>query len=151
MSKRGLVRVCTLAVLAAFAVNAVPQAQAADTPKSIHMQIALYELREAKKDVRDLTGVPEKYQTKMLGAIDLTITTLKKAIEETGEKVTWIPPSDRPKMANWKLLRHAIKEVKGAKTKLKNTTVVAEATREKVLKDMTTCIEVLDKALDYQK
>ena len=152
MSKRVLVRACTLAVLAAFAVNAVPRAQA-ETAKSIHLQIALYELREAKEDVRKLTGVPEKYQTKMLGVIDGTITTLKKAIEETGEKVAYIPPDKdgRKDLKNWKLLRHAIKELKSSKEKLKNTTVISETTRVKVLKEMTNCIEVLDKALDYQK
>jgi hypothetical protein len=155
MSKRWLIRVpvvATAAVLAWLALGNVQPVQAQGQSKVFHLQISLYEIREAKLDVRAIKGgIPDKYRNEVLGALDAAADALKRCIKACGEEPKYDPPTERPDYPNFQHLRHAIKELKEAKEQLKIQQGVPDDLRSDALKLITECIVRCDKALDYVK
>src|ERR1700722_4140916 len=102
-----------ITVLAGLAVGNLEPVQAQGTGKLFHLQISLYEIREAKLDVRAIKGgIPDKYRNEVLGTLDAAADALKRCIEACGEKAKYDPPSERPDYPNFQHLRHAIKSLK---------------------------------------
>jgi hypothetical protein len=134
----------------ALALSFAPRAQA-DPPRCVHLQISLYELREAKEDVRGLKGVPDEVRNKMLGGIDNAIAQLKAAIEAAGVKVEYIKPESRPEYPNFQHLRHAIKEMKEAKEQVRIEKEIPPDVQEKTVREISRTVDLLEKALDYVK
>ena len=130
--------------------TAAPQTQTKEG-KLVHAQYALYELREAKEDVRKAEDLPPASRTRLLGAIDKTIGMLKEVITAAGEKPQWIPPTDKPAETAWKHLRHAVKMLKKAREQLKVETGVPEESRTKGTQQINDCINLLEGALDAIK
>jgi len=154
MLQRCLLLTSALVAVAVLGLSALPSARAEEDPKKVpHLQISLYELREAKEDVRDVVGIPEKERTEILGGIDAAIDNLKKTIVACGGKPDYIKPAKRPKYSNFKHLRHSIKELKEAKEQLKTETVPEEAKVlvEKGKLEIDKCVRHLERALDYIK
>jgi hypothetical protein len=155
MSQRvrfGAFGLATLAVLSATLMT-VSQVRADGAGQAIHLQISLYELREAKDDVRNMKDVPEKYRIETLGVLDSAITQMKKTIEAMGAKVEYIAPAegDRGPLTNFKHLRHAIKELKAAKEQVQATKGLPDDVRDAGVVSINKCIVHLEKALEYVK
>jgi len=153
MLQRCLFQTSALVALAALALvlGAVPRTRADEPRKLVHLQISLYELREAKQDVRNVKDIPDQLRTKILGGIDNAIDQMKKTIEAGGVKAEYIHPDDRPDYANFQHLRHAVKKMKEAKEQLKLEKGVPDDAREKGLREIDTAVDLLEKALDYVK
>jgi hypothetical protein len=142
----------TLAVVAWLAVGALQPAQAQGTVKLYHLQISMYEIREAKQDVRAIKGgIPDKYRNELLGKLDAAADALKKCITAMGFKAEYLMPDDRPEYPNFQHLRHAIKELKESKEQLKLAKGVPDDLRADSLKLIHECITGCEKALDYVK
>ncbi len=95
MPQRGLIGKPALAALAGLALTLgnVPRAQAGDNdPVGVHLCRALYELRDAKEDVRSLKGLDDDTRIKTLGAVDDAISLLKKCLADIGFQPGYIPP-----------------------------------------------------------
>jgi hypothetical protein len=155
MLQRSLFGAFGLVALAGLALTLSTGSQAkADEPgPAVHLQISLYELREAKDDVRNVDGIPDKQRTEILGGIDSAITQMKKTIESMGAKVEYIAPAegDRGKLTNFKHLRHAIKELKAAKEQVQSTKGLSDADRDAGTVAINKCIVHLEKALEFVK
>jgi hypothetical protein len=141
-----------LAVVAWLAVGALQPAQAQGTGKLFHLQVSLYEIREAKLDVRAIKGgIPDKFRTEVLGTLDAAADALKRCIEACGEKAKYDAPTERPDYPNFQHLRHAIKELKESKEQLRLEKGVPEDLRGDALKLIDRAIVQCEKALDYVK
>jgi hypothetical protein len=155
MSNRCLIRVpvlATVAVLAWLAQGNLQPVQAQGTGKLFHLQISLYEIREAKLDVRAIKGgIPDKYRNEVLGTLDAASDALKRCIEACGEKAKYDPPTERPDYPNFQHLRHAITSLKQAKEQLKIEPGVPEDLRSEGLKLINQAVIQCEKALDYVK
>ncbi len=149
MPQRGLFRASGLAVLAGLAlgVSSAPRAQAADEP-CIHLKAAMYELREAKGDVRALTGLTDDQRSKTLGAIDSAIQAMKQCARDLDlgpvDPLPIYPPGDD------KPIREIIREMKAAKEELKAAKNVTDEHRDAAIAAMDKSAESL-RALDPAK
>jgi hypothetical protein len=143
----------TLAVVAWLAVGALQPAQAQGTVKLYHLQISMYEIREAKLDVRNIKGgIPDKFRNEILATLDAAANALKRCIEACGEKVHYdMPLPGRPDYPNFQHLRHAIKELKEAREQLKIEKGVPDDLRADALKLIDLAIVQCEKALNYVK
>jgi hypothetical protein len=128
-----------------------PEDKNGDHLKHIHLQISLYELREAKQDVRQVKGLEPAERNEILGGIDSAIDQLKRTIEACGGKAEYIHPTDRPDYPDFKHLRHAVKELKEAKEQLKIQKDVPEDARDAGVQAIDKCLRHLDRALDRVK
>jgi hypothetical protein len=155
MSKRSLVRVAVAtaaAVVMGLILGNVQPAQAQGPADIKHLNISLYEIREAKQDVRAIKGgIPDKYRNELLGKLDAAADALKKCITAMGFKAEYLMPDDRPEYPNFQHLRHAIKELKESKEQLKLAKGVPDDLRADSLKLIHECITGCEKALDYVK
>jgi hypothetical protein len=116
-----------------------------------HLQMALYELREAKEDVRELGGVPQRERIEILGQIDTAIAKLKDIIIATGGKLEYIKPAQRLEFPNFQHIRHAIAAMKTAREQLRIQEGVPEEARRTALREIDRVIRQLDDALDRVK
>jgi hypothetical protein len=125
----------------------------ADDPQAVvHLQFCLYELREAKEDVRFIKGgLEEKERVAILGGIDDAIQKLKDTIIACGGKPDYIKPSQVPERPDFRHLRHAITVMKTAREQLKIQAGVPEANRTAGLEAIDKCLRHLDAALDHVK
>jgi len=142
----------TLAFLS-MSLMTLSKARADGAGQAIHLQISLYELREAKDDIRTMRDIPDKYRNETLGVIDSAITQMKKTIEAMGAKVEYIAPAegDRGPLTNFKHIRHAIKELKAAKEQVQATKGLPDDIRDAGVESLNKCIVRLEKALEYVK
>jgi hypothetical protein len=129
----------------------VPRVRAEEAPKYIHLQISLYELREAKQDVRLVKGLDPNERTEILGTIEAALTQLKMTIEACGGKADYVHPTDRPDYPDFRHLRHAVKELREAKEQLKIQKDVPEDARDAGVMMINKCLRQLDRALDHVK
>jgi hypothetical protein len=152
MLHRCPIRPTWLAALAGVALSLpAPRAQAADDkPDScvIHLQICLYELREAKEDLREVKGLPEGERKEIQGGIDDAIEKLKRTVQSCGGKVEYSKPKERPNYPDFKHLRHAITSLKTAREQLKTQDGVPPDVRDEGLRVIDKCLRQLDCALD---
>ena len=140
-----------MAVLVGLALTTVQPVQAQDKSKATHLQIALYEIREAKLDVREIKGdFPDNLRVEILGTLDATTDVLRKCIQACGIQPQYIKP---PAMdyKNDSHLRHAIRALKECKEHLKTEKIVPEDLRADALKLLTQAITQCEKALPYVK
>jgi hypothetical protein len=119
--------------------------------KLIHLRFALYELREAKLDVRAIKGdIPDKVRNSILGKLDAGADALKKLYEEaTGDKAPYDAPTERPEYKDYQHIRHAIKELKLSKEQLKIEQGLSEPLRAEALGLIDEAIGQLETALDW--
>ena len=98
MLQRGLFGMSGLAALAglALALGNVPRACAADDPTYFHLNATIFELREAKEDVRNLKGLNDNARDKTLGSIDAAIDQMKKCLGDLGVEYKYVAPKRTP-------------------------------------------------------
>ena len=131
-----------------------PRARAAENPVEFHLNATIYELRQAKEEVRNLKGVPDALRDKALGALDAGISTTKKClVEDLGVKEKYIAPDKSPYPADEtnKHMRHAIREIKEAKDLLRSAKGISEEHRDAALASMNKAVEVLKDVLEAAK
>jgi hypothetical protein len=139
-----------VAVLVGLVLGTLQPVLAQDKSKVPHLQFALYEIREAKLDVKGTQFAADK-RTDFFEALDAAADAVKKCIKACGEKPTYDPPTKRPDYPNLLHLRHAITELKQAREELKTLKDVAEDVRSDGLKLIDQAITQLDTALAYVK
>ena len=129
----------------ATTVDAMPTPVA----KFEHVQVAIFELREAKQDVRDLAHYPAEKKEPLLGVIDRAIDQLKKSIEAGGGKAEYRKPDEKvyKNDPNFKHLRHAVRVLNLAKVQLASDTDVPAEAREKGLREIDKAVNDLSAAL----
>jgi hypothetical protein len=142
----------TLAAAALF-LGTAPRARADDKPdpRVVHLQISLYELREAKEDIREVSGLPDREKLEIQGSIDNCLEVLKKTIEACGGRPDYVKPAQRPNYPNFKHLRHAITAMKTAREQLKTQEGVPDGVRADGLAAIDKTIRQLERALDHVK
>jgi hypothetical protein len=155
MLQRRVFRTPALVAVAGLALvlSAMPQALAAagQPAKVVHLQISLYELREAKEDVREVKGIPDGERTKILGGIDSAVQKLKDIIVAMGGKPDYVHPKSRPNYPDFQHLRHAVKMLKEAKEQLRTEEGVPSELRQAGIQEINRCVDHLEKALDHVK
>jgi hypothetical protein len=152
MLQRVLFRTSGLVALAGLALglSSAPRAQAADDPAAFRLRITVYELRNAKEDVRGLKGLEDNAKEKTLGAVDNAIDQMKKCAKDAGIDLAYDAPKDKDKAADIKdyhNLRDALREVKAAKGDLRSLKCTDEH-RDAALAAMDKAEELLKDALD---
>jgi hypothetical protein len=140
-----------VAVLVWLALGILQPVQAQDKNETVHLQVALYEIREAKLDVKAIKGITEKYRDDLFGTLDAASDAIKKCIKACGEESQYVPPIERPYYPNFPHLRHAINELKHAREDLKTIKGVPEDLRTHACRLIDQSIEQFEKALDYVK
>jgi len=140
-----------LAGLALPLVLSTPQVQAQPPTKVVHLQISLYELREAKEDVRMVKNIPPAERTKILGSIDSAVNKVKDIILAMGFKPEYVPPQQRPNYPDYRHLRHSVKMLKEAKEQLKTEQGVPPGLRKEGVVELNKCLDHLERALDHVK
>jgi hypothetical protein len=154
MLQRGLFGASGLVTLAglALALSNEPQARADDKDQvCFHLNNTIYELRQAKEDVRNLKGLPDADRDKLLGANDSAISEMSKCVMDvTGEKPKYIAPDKdpNPEEKDWKHLRNCLREIKEAKKELRTVKGITDDHRDAALASMDKCTELLKDALD---
>ena len=100
-----------------FQPAAPPPAEEAFT----HLNATIYELREAKEELRNLKGLKEDIRDKAIGAIDAAIDQTKKCFADLGLEYKYKAPekSPYPPGETNKHVRHALRELREAKEELK--------------------------------
>ena len=156
MLQRGLFGMSGLAALAglALALGNVPRACAADDPTYFHLNATIFELREAKEDVRNLKGLNDNARDKTLGSIDAAIDQMKKCLGDLGVEYKYVAPEKDPYPSedkDYKHLRHAIREMKEAKGQLRAVKGISDEHRDNALAAMDKATEQLKDALDSAK
>jgi hypothetical protein len=118
--------------------------------KLFHLRLALYELREAKEDVRAIKGdFPDNLRNSILGKLDAAADALKKAYKATtGDDAPYDKPS-KYEFTEYKHIRHAIKELKESKEQLKIEQGVPPELRDEAIGLIDQAIAQLEVALDW--
>jgi hypothetical protein len=119
----------------------------------VHLQIALYELREARQDLRDLDGIPVGRRDELLGVLDAAIDRFKKTIEAAGGKPEYIKPHDGAYKddRNHRHLRHAVRELEAAREQLMLDPTVSADARAAADRDISAAVAVIEKALEVAR
>src|SRR5580692_5144193 len=146
MLYRSLVRTPALLALAGLAlvlVLSATQAQAAQPAKVVHLQISLYELREAKEDIRQVKGIAPAERAKILGDLDSAVNKMKEIIKAMGGVPEYIAPKQRPAYDDYRFIRHSIKLLKEAKEQLKTEDGVPVGLRNEGILEMNKCLDHL--------
>jgi hypothetical protein len=133
-----------------LSANARPQPEG-DQRRGRHLVVALFELREAKEDVRMVKGLSGEERLEILGSIDSALEQLKKTIGALNIQPDPLPPPMVPELPNVKYLRRAITATKTARDELKVQDGVPEEVRAAALKEMEKCLPKLEKALEYAR
>jgi hypothetical protein len=149
MLKRCLIVTPALVALA-LALGTAPWAQA-DEPNVKHLQIAVYELREAKQDVRNVSNIPKGIKNELLGCLDDATDHIKKTIEAMGFKAEYLKGEDRTGLSDFQRMRHCIKELKEAREQLQIQKGVPDDLRDMGMKKINKCLRHAEEALDAIK
>jgi hypothetical protein len=133
-----------------FGINSASAA-----PKYPGLHEALYELREARTELKTAAHDFGGHREKALKDIDAAITQIEKALESQGDlNVKGEKDRDRDrynKYPNHPHIHHAIHELGVAKVELKEAKHDFGGHREKAIKDIDAAIDQLSLALKFAK
>jgi hypothetical protein len=149
MLSRRLVALPALAVLLGLGLTLGAPAQARAADRFRHLMATLYELKEARKEVKDASHDFGGHRKEALEAIDAAIEQVERCFKFARIDVADVKPPkyDYP---NHPHLRHAIVELKEAKEELKDAKEFGEH-REKAERDIDFAIKQLEKAAEFAK
>jgi hypothetical protein len=135
------------------AVGFAPASAEADGPKHPHMHHALYELGEARTELKDAAHDFGGHREKALKAVDTAMTQMAKALEAVGDKYTAKAPDKDvyKKYEHHPHIQHALHELGEARKELKDAKHDFGGHREKTLKDVDHAITQLEAALKFAK
>jgi hypothetical protein len=125
----------------------------ADDAKYFHLNATVFELREAKEEIRGLKGVKEGLREKALGAIDNAISHTKQCLDDLGVPYKYVPPEKEPYPAgeDHKHLRHALRQIKQGKEELRAVKGIMSDHRDAALAAMDKASEVIKDLVDSLK
>jgi len=147
--KRSLLVTAVFAGMSLLALGA-SRAAAEEHPR---LHAALYELREARVELKEAKHDFGGHRVKALEALDEAISQVDKALRAVGDNIKSVNPGkDTYKgYANYPHIRHALVEAKEARKELKDASHNYKGHREKAVLALDEVIEQLNKALKYAR
>ncbi len=146
-------RSCSFAVLAVGAAwltfGGTSRAQTKAHP---HIHHALYELREARSELKSAARKFGGHRKAALNEVQGAIDQLKKALEYSGDKRPYKgdPKAEYyKKYVNYPHIRHAVHELKATVTEMKEASHNYGGHREKALVQTQAAITELEKCIEY--
>ena len=145
----------SLLVTAAFAgltllAGGAPRARAEEHPR---LHAALYEMREARTELKEAKHDFGGHRAKALEALDAAINQVEKALKAVDDNVKGLEPAKEvyKEYVNHPHIRHALVEAKEARTFLKDAAHDYKGHREKAVEALDEVVVQLGKALKYAK
>lgn len=140
----------TLALfLTAAALGLFAAVRASAEPKHPHLHHALYEMKEAHKELKEAGHNFGGHKEKALEALDAAIRQTERALEAVGDPYkSFVPPPDLySKYKNHQHLRHSLVAMREARTELKEAKHDFGGHREKAVHDIDAAIEQVEKCI----
>jgi hypothetical protein len=147
-------RLSYLACAAALALAALAgTALALDAPRHPHLHHALYEMREARTELKEAAHDFGGHRVKALAALDTAIKQLDVALKGAGDDYRSADPGRDVyrRYANHPHIRHALVEIKAARTELQEAKHNFGGHRRQAVLALDAAIEQLEKALKYAR
>ncbi len=144
-------RVSLAALVAAVAVAAPTKASAEPHPA---MYRALYELREARVDLKEASHNFGGHREKALLAVDAAINQIETCLKAVGDEVKPFkghPAEVYKKYDNHPHIHHAVVELKASRAELHEASHNYGGHKEKAIKDVDYAIEELEHCLKFPK
>ncbi len=147
--KRTLLVTAVFAGMSLFTLGA-SRATAEEHPR---LHAALFEMREARVELKEAKHDFGGHRAKALEALDEAINQIDKALKAVGDNIKSVSPGkDTYKgYANHPHIRHAVVEAKEARAELKNASHDYKGHREKAVLALDGVIEQLNKAIKFAK
>ncbi len=142
--------VTTLSAAVALLGLVVPRAAAEEHPR---LHTALYELRQARTELKEAKHDFGGHRAKALEALDTAINQIDKALKAVDDNVKGTPPDKEvyKEYANHPHIRRALAVAKDAKTELKEAAHDYKGRRKEAIEALNAVINQLEKALQYAK
>lgn len=141
-----------LLAAAVAALGLLVPGRAAAEPKHPHLHHALFEMREAHKDLKEAKHNFGGHREKALGALDAAIHQTEKALTGAGDPFKGFTPGKiYGGYKNHPHLRHALHEMRAAHKELKEAKHDFGGHRKKAIADLDVAIAQVEKCIDHIK
>jgi len=142
-----------LLVPAIAAVSMLLPGRASAEPKYPHLHHALYEMKEAHKQLKEAGHEFGGHREKALEGLDAAIRQTEKALEAAGDPYHGFKPQEGAyhEYKNFVHLRHSVVEMKEARRELKEAPHDYKGHRDLAIRYIDYAIEQVDKCLPYCK
>jgi hypothetical protein len=127
--------------------------RASAEPKYGHLHHALYEMKEAHKQLKEAGHDFGGHREKALEGLDAAIRQTEKALEAAGDPYRGYKPGEGiyHEYKNFVHLRHSLVEMKEARDELKRAPHDFKGHREDAVRYLNYAIEQIDKCLEHAR
>jgi tetratricopeptide (TPR) repeat protein len=142
-----------LLVPAIAAVSMLLPGRASAEPKYPHLHHALYEMKEAHKQLKEAGHDFGGHRERALEGLDAAIRQTEKALEAIGDPYHGYTPREGTyhEYKNFVHLRHSVVEMKEARRELKEAPHDYKGHRDEAIRFLDYAIEQVDKCLPFCK